>query len=287
MALPPPSQRPWLLEQLGVLVHQHGHARWLHEPLVEDPSLDGEALLNHAGVRELPPGLAHARTGGHHGALAVDVARAFRIQHRMVSDDEQLEALLAELTATYLGFGLLVLRPPTRQREVRGLVLQTKAPTALESEAIAFLVGAQLAARDPSERQLHRMLGTLPAARGALVLEARAYFRGPGKASLGPLLGLGEPTGRLVEMRTGRPVRKTNARYTLPGAVLGAVFGVALGLIGLAAFGATATFALAAPTALAGGILGWCLRGTRCSNCHTALSDGDILCTGCGGLVTD
>ncbi|HJN74152.1 MAG TPA: hypothetical protein QGF58_09495 [Myxococcota bacterium] len=287
MALPPPAQRPWLLEQLAVLLREHGHARWLQAPLVEDDSHDLEDLMRHASVGSLPPELAHAGIGGSMAALCVDVARAFRVQHGLVADDEGLEALLADLTAAYLGFGLQVLRPPLRQREVRGFLLQTKAPTALDTESIAFLVGAQLAARDPSERQLERLLGSLPPRRHRLVLEAMTWFHGEGRASLSALLHDDEPIGRVVQISGGRPVGRVSVSHGVAGVVAGALFGLALGLVGLAALGEARSLLLIPPLALLGGLVGWSLRGGRCSSCRAQIGDQDVLCPGCGGLVTD
>ena len=285
MALPPPAQRPWLLEQLGELLRDHGLSRWLHAPLVEDASLDVAALMRHAGVNALPPELVHAGLGGSVAALCVDVARAFRIQHGLASHDEALEALLADLTACYLGFGLQVLRPPLRQREVRGFLLQTKAPTALDTEAIAFLVAAQLVARDPSERQLRRMLATLPPRRYGLVLESMAWFRGDGRAALGSLLGDDEPAGQVVEISGVRPVTRLPTRHGVTGVIAGGVLGLALGLVGFAAFGEPRSLVLLGPTALLGGLVGWTLRSARCSQCRSGIGDTDVLCPGCGGLV--
>ena len=268
-----------------MLLRGHGESIWVHGPLVEDPTIDRAALMAHAGVRSFPAELAHAGIGGSVAGLCIDVARAWRIERGLALDDARLEALLSDLTACYLGFGLQVLRPPIRQREVRGFLLQTKAPTALDTEALAFVVGAQLVARDPSERQLQRILDGLPTDRLRMVLEAMSWFRTDGKASLDGLLADLDAAGQIVEIKQGRPIHRRASRRTLAGALIGAGFGTAVGLVGLAVSGGAGGFAWALVGAVVGALGGRALKAWRCSQCKSPVGDADVLCPGCGGLV--
>ena len=99
---------------------------------------------------------------------------------------------------------------------------------------------------------------------------AQVHFKWEGEVRL-------EPT-----MRYG-----VSVSHGVAGVVAGALFGLALGLVGLAALGEARSLLLIPPLALLGGLVGWSLRGGRCSSCRAQIGDQDVLCPGCGGLVTD
>ncbi|MCP4806184.1 MAG: hypothetical protein GY913_05300 [Proteobacteria bacterium] len=220
--------------------------------------------------------------------LGHDVAHAWREHHELCVEDTGLDERLTDLSAVYLGFGLQLLVPGRRRREVRGLVLQSRSAPALDVEAVAWLVGAQLAARDPSRRQLERMLSRLPKPRRDLVEQARAHFLGPGRVALSELVFEEEPPGQVVEMSRGvRPVQVVGGNLLVRGAAAGGVLGVALAAVGYAAFAEPRSVFLAPLVALLGGLIGWGITLRSCSNCRTALGREDVLCPGCGGLITE
>lgn len=325
MAPPRPEEQPWLIEQLRMLIERFGAARFLHAPLVEEapghaPDEVLRLLLDHAGLRELDVdvvplelapqvavGLPRRCPRGHGGVwlldagpgqarfavegvaslpeLSHDIAHAWREHHGLCVEDEGLEERLTDLTAVYLGFGLQLLRPGSRRREVRGLVLESRSAPTIDRDAIAWLVGAQLAARDPSRRQLERMLAGV--VDQAAVDAARLHFLGAGRGILAELVHEDEPPGQVVEMPRGaRPVQVVGGNLLIRGVAVGGVIGVAFALVGFAAFAEPRSAFLAPLVSLLGGLVGWGIQLASCSSCGTALGREDVLCPGCGGLIT-
>lgn len=309
---PRPEQQPWLVEQLRLLIEQFGASRFLHAPLVEQPPglapnevLRG--LLDHAGLQdlaldvvplELAPqvrvGLPRRCPRGHGGVwlleadagsarfavegapslpeLCHDIAHAWREHHGLCVEDEGLEERLTDLTAVYLGFGLQLLRPGSRRREVRGLVLESRSAPTLDRHAVAWLVGAQLAARDPSRRQLERMLEGVQ--RRKDVDAARAHFLGPGRVALAELVYEEEPPGQVVELPRGaRPVDVVGGNLLVRGAAVGGLLGLALALVGFAAFAEPRSAFLAPLVALLGGLVGWGIPLSSCSACKGVIAN--------------
>ncbi len=333
MPLPHPDQRPWLLEQLGLLLAEAGRTRFVDAPLLEAmPSSEPEgqirALLGHLGLPELqvelepieldtgglvPGGRMCGRSGrralrlvedqglrlrwGLRGDLPPDTAslcheisHLWRHRRGLSVEDPELEELLTDLTAVYLGFGLACVEGPRERREVvAGLVVESRTPGALGSESLCFLLGAQLAARDLSERQLQRLLGRLPRPQGEDVRAAIRHFRRAGRAQLDELLTpLVDDTGQLVELPEGaRPVQRLGGHLGVAGAAAGVTLGLGLGLMGVAAFDELRSLSLMPLAGMLGGLVGWSIRRSRCSGCGTNLGDQDVLCPGCGGLLTD
>ncbi len=333
MSLPPPEQRPWLLDQLGLLVAEGGLARLVSSPLLEglpstEPEAQIRALLGHLGLAEvrvelepidldtgaLFPEARVCRRGGE-GALWLiedqglrlrwglrasvppepaslchEVSHAWRHRRGLCVEDPRLEELLTDLTAVYLGFGLACVGGQRQRRLAQGgLVLESRPLGALSSESLCFVLGAQLAARDLSDRQLQRLLGPLHREQAQSVREAVAHFRRGGHAQLQGLLSQdADDLGQLVELPEGaRPVARRSGHLGYPGAGAGLVLGLALGLLGVSAFDELRSLALMPLCGMLGGLLGGSMARTRCSGCGTNLGQQDVLCPGCGGLLTD
>lgn len=311
-----------LIEQFGVA--RFVHAPLVEDAPGQAPDEIVRALLQHAALDEVPVELVpmqlapqiqaglprrcprpagagiwllDARDGGARFAvegmpslpeLCHDVAHVWRERHGLCVEDSGLDERLTDLSAVYLGFGLQLLRPGARRRRVQGLVLESRSAPSLDRGAIAWLVGAQLAGRDPSRRQLERMLAGLDEPTRRDVEAARAHFGGVGRMDLADLLFEEPEAGQLVELPQGaRPVKVVGGHLLFRGAAAGAVLGLALALVGFAAFSEPRSLFLAPLVAFLGGLLGWGIQLRSCSGCRTALGREDVLCPGCGGLITD
>ena len=96
--------------------------------------------------------------------LAYEVARAFRDHHDLQDPDAGTEEQLAELTAVYLGFGVLTAnaaanaatRPRTRDRP-----WTTLRPGGLTPQELCFLLAAQVHVRGPARADLRELAGHL------------------------------------------------------------------------------------------------------------------------------
>lgn len=96
--------------------------------------------------------------------LAYEVARAFRDHHDLQDPDPGTEEQLAELTAVYLGFGVLTAnaaanaatRPRTRDRP-----WTTLRPGGLTPQELCFLLAAQVHVRGPARADLRELAGHL------------------------------------------------------------------------------------------------------------------------------
>lgn len=217
------------------------------------------------------------------GALAHQVTHAWRAYHGMSVPDADLEEILTELTAIYLGLGLLTLDDaPTG-----------KPSTSLGSLTLserAFVLGALLASRELPRRQLRALLDTLSTEQSEAIETARQHFRGKGKRALMELVLTREETEEVglmpVPTKGASPVTRVHKSRALQGLIGGFATGVGTTLTGYAGTG-NDQWLIAAPFgAILGFLGGWTLRTSRCSNCSNALGDDDVLCGSCGGLIT-
>ncbi|MED5370744.1 MAG: hypothetical protein VX899_07010 [Myxococcota bacterium] len=221
--------------------------------------------------------------GAEPGALAHQVAHAWRAFHGLNVPDPDMEEILTEITAIYLGLGLLTLADaPTG-----------KPSTSLGSLTLserAFVLGAILASRELPRRQLRQITEALDPAQAQAVEHARQHFRGKGRRALMELLLTPEETeevGLMPALSKGAsPVRRVQKHRGMPGLAIGLAAGLGGALIGFAATGNPQFMILAPFGSIAGGLGGWTLRTSRCSSCGHALGEDDVLCGGCGGLIT-
>ncbi len=217
------------------------------------------------------------------GALAHQVTHAWRAFHGMSVPDADLEEILTELTAIYLGLGLLTLDDaPTG-----------KPSTSLGSLTLserAFVLGALLATRELPRRQLRALLDTLTPEQGQAIEMSRQHFLGKGKRALMELVLTREETEEVgltpMPNKGASPVHRVQKNRALPGLIAGFSVGLGGALIGFAASGNPQLLILAPFGAILGGLGGWTLRSSRCSSCSNALGDDEILCGQCGGLIT-
>lgn len=226
------------------------------------------------------------------GALAHQVAHAWRELQGLVVEDDDLEEMLTDLTGVYLGLGVLLLRGDWRSPDhgTPGVALGVRAPGSLSARDLAYLFGAQLAARETPKRELKRLLAHMPSERLGLVQGAVSHFRSTGRRALAELLETPEETEeRSLEVpfaKGARPVQRVQRNRVWAGLGGGLGLGVAVALIGLAST-ANPQFIILTPFgAILGGLGGWLVRTSRCSNCSHPIQEDEILCGGCGGLIT-
>lgn len=248
------------------------------------------------------------------GVMCHEVAHAFRSHWRLSEDttsDE--EEWLTDLTACYLGFGILAANNSYRCRTAA----LTESTGYLPPQAFAFLLGAQMVAQSLSSEERTRLLKYLEpnqasftkAAVTALLKQRAAIMRRfglqPGSTG-GPMKGLEEilrPLPEYVEpvlpadspeametcrFNAGRPVfavQKSRASvYTAVGFVLGLVAGALItGLSGQP----VAMAVLLVIGSGAGAYYGWHQRYEVCSDraCEAVLEPGMSECPHCGGHI--
>jgi hypothetical protein len=101
------------------------------------------------------------------GTLGHEVAHAYRYHHRLVVPNSSIEEQLTDLTTVYLGFGAFTLESsyqfktghygPTGEQ----LAYEWQTRGYLRPGQLAYLLGAQLAARGAREQLLEQVLGSL------------------------------------------------------------------------------------------------------------------------------
>src|SRR6478736_1750119 len=102
------------------------------------------------------------------GTLGHEVAHAYRDHHRLVVPSRETEEQLTDLTTVYLGFGVFTLASSyqfkTGHYDVQGrrLLYETQGRGYLLPGQLAYLLGAQLAARGVREDLLDAALAPLP-----------------------------------------------------------------------------------------------------------------------------
>lgn len=223
------------------------------------------------------------------GALCHEVARVWRLSRGLSHQDGDLEELLVDLTAVYLGFGLPLLQRAWAQRSapiaVIGQHLSPAAGGYLPPQSVSFLLAAQLRIREGGRREERAVLAQLEANQAALLREGLDYLRGPGKPGLAALVD--EPLLEGFSIETpSRPVERVRSRSGTRGMVVGALVGAAGGLLGLAVFKTPLALALIPLCALLFSTAGWFTNRIWCSGCGGKLSQDDILCGSCGGFIT-
>lgn len=153
---PAPDGRPLQIagvESDGRIRWRHGETLWFidHQPGALTFGCEARAAL--PGDRQLV------------GTVAREVTRAWRRLHALVHPDPSQETKLNDLTTIYLGLGLCTVHAPS--------------PGGLPSSHLAFLLGAQLLAREESCWATRRLLGHLEPARRADVRRAVRGLRRP------------------------------------------------------------------------------------------------------------
>lgn len=296
--LPPPHERPWLLEQLADLLEKAGRERFLRGPLLEpadQPGEEPEALLSwltrHVDPEDPPLALRETED-----AIPTDpepaaqlVASAWRAAANIEEADPDLEALLVDLSAVYLGLGLLLLatplEPPSNVVELGAA--RRKPRGRLSPQARAFLLGAQLVLRDHGPRERARLLGQLPREARDMALAAVDDLSRPGR--LDELREAEAPAmGKLVRLPVpARTVRRVESSQLLVGLGKGLVLGAILGFFSLRIFGPLSAILFFTAGGAVGASMGRNTRAAYCSGCGSTLSDNDAVCPSCDGLVRD
>jgi hypothetical protein len=227
-------------------------------------------------------GVDEARLGdaaGLVGALAHEVAHAYRRHHRLEVDDPATEECLTDLTTVYLGLGVLTTavshRFSAEQAHERGGVTVRTSHSRLGYlgvQAMAFALAAQLVARAASageRRAIAKAMGGVPGD----CLRA-------GLASLAPEQVCSR-LGLVVDRWTFRHAGHDGRRGLVAGAVLGAGPAgllVAQGDVGLAAV-------VLAGVTLVGAAVGRRRRRDRCARCRATVAADSLRCRRCRSLL--
>jgi hypothetical protein len=120
--------------------------------------------------------------------LAHEVARAFRDHHDLHAPDAGTEEQLTELTAVYLGFGVLTANASMRPR-LRDRPWTTQRPGGLTPQELCFLLAAQAHVRGPARADLHELASHLAPDQAAM-FTAAARWLADERTALADELGL-------------------------------------------------------------------------------------------------
>jgi hypothetical protein len=247
------------------------------------------------------------------GVLCHEVAHAFRHEHGLSVVDRDVEERLTDLTAVYLGFGVLLLESslvfetggysPQGER----LAWERRSRGYLSPAELAVLVGAQLVARGLTRRECNAIAAMLSANHEKLLGDACELF-GSDPESLRDSLGvppadehpdatpLEELTRPLPEPQTGDepgdpPVLpgETARRLVSDRGSLLALSGAALPLLAASVSPLEGWILLGA---IAGGatlglVAGKRLRTERCSACRARLDAPGPRCPGCARVLAE
>jgi hypothetical protein len=227
------------------------------------------------------------------GALALEVALAYRAAHGLTRPHRMLEENLAEATAVYLGLGVLVTTGRPRPA----------AEGYLSPQALPFLLAVQARLRRmPRPELLAKVLGANSTGPYREALASLADDAGPDEEPLAVRVGLvprpprsprpeapvdegpaPEPVVMQRALNGNRPVFRVKGTQSVRGGLLGAALGAAAGI----AAGAWAVLGLGLAGLGAGALLGRQRRRDVCADprCRTALGPGARVCPGCGGRV--
>jgi hypothetical protein len=252
------------------------------------------------------------------GTLGHEVAHAYRHHHRLVVPTRETEEQLTDLTTIYLGFGVFTLASSYQFKtghydtQGRRLLYERQARGYLLPGQLAYLLGAQLAARGAREDLLERVLSSLSDNHRTAVKSAVAELGADEHAllqslALPPLSDWPSPRGlqdALAPLPETEVVIRDHARSDLQPtkhekvgfrvagsrAVPGLIIGVALGstmalvaearllfwpwVLGFAAFGAWLGHGRSTPTC-SGCSYRVEVDAARCSHCELTLV-GDI-----------
>jgi hypothetical protein len=174
------EERAWLLDALAELVEVGGAEPLLEARILEPTPRDfpDPFTPDAAGVRTLVERLArHARIDpGAVGvgaapaltpeplvaALCREVSRAWRAVHGAAAEDPAVEERLVDVTAVYLGFGLLTAGDDSGHRHC-GHGCRPGGAGSLPPQATSFLLAAQAKARGMGWLARRRLAGSLAA----------------------------------------------------------------------------------------------------------------------------
>jgi hypothetical protein len=140
------------------------------------------------------------------GVMAHEVAHAYRQRHQLRSADPE-EELLTDLTATYLGFGILAANNSYRFRKSGRIVggssvtsWSTSTAGYLPPQAHTFLLGCQVVARGLDDGDRRVLLDSLEANQSAFLDAAIRHFEDQPAGSLQNRLGLPDDTTGPVQI---------------------------------------------------------------------------------------
>ncbi len=151
---------------------------------VREVGLDGRAsATSHAGAAAWFAGIRNGRCqfgaetdqlgdpGGLVGAMAHEIAHAFRRTYRLEHRDREIEEKLTDVTTIYLGFGVLTTtasaRFMTQHHANLGSSYSHKRQGYLAGEAMAFMLGSQLQVRGYDAETIRWYAKHLPANQAA------------------------------------------------------------------------------------------------------------------------
>ena len=251
------------------------------------------------------------------GTLGHEVAHAYRYHHGLVVPDRATEEQLTDLTTIYLGFGAFTLESSYQFKsghysaEGQRLAYEWQTRGYLRPGQLAFLVGAQLAARGAREDSLAQLLDSLSSNHADCVRKATLQLS-EDREGLLHSLGLPEPAGwpppHTLEQRL-QPLpdaevsihdqpqveRRFVAQEQVGFRILGnrAMLGMALGLsAGFVSASLLELYAAFWPWGLAfgalGGFTGRSLKAWSCSACSHRVPQAARRCNFCSlALVAD
>jgi hypothetical protein len=174
------EEQAWLLDALAELVLAGGAAPLLSARILEPTSEDfpdtftpdaagvrtlAARLARHAGLEGGEPGIAADPGLGPEALVATlcrEVARAWRTARGVTVPDPAVEERLVDVTAVYLGFGLLTTGSDSGHRCCGG-GCGPGARGALPPQATSFLLAAQAKARGMGWLARRRLAGRLAA----------------------------------------------------------------------------------------------------------------------------
>jgi hypothetical protein len=245
------------------------------------------------------------------GVLAREVARAFRAQrelgdgpYRATEDDEEASEEQIDLTAVYLGLGVIA---SYSQRWYRYINIGARAKVALERvtalppETLAFAIAAQAVARGISPEEQDRLAGMLQRDHTGGFRAACAHLTGASLAMLGlppreewpaprePGQPLPESVVEVREPRarpSGRPVFRVAQDAAMSGAASGGVLSLIPTVVAGVLLHSSFVFLFLGVGVVAGVIRGRKRRWDVCSSCAARIPEGVEVCAGCGGVVS-
>jgi len=258
------------------------------------------------------------------GVMSHEVAHAYREFHGLRRvDSSRDEELLTDVTAVYLGFGVLVANNSDRYRTsgwIEGNLSyqawSTQKVGYLTPQAFAYLLALQMVARDLSFGKRHRLLKHMEANQASFVRSAVRSVQEwshelprrlnlpphglgdspvPVEAILQPLPELREPPEEAASVdevptryNAGRPVFRLKEHRMYEWGILSLLGGVVVGSPIAATFEQFWPLLLSVCLAIAFGL--WCERRRRhdvCSDsdCGCVLESDVTACPGCGGTI--
>ncbi len=240
------------------------------------------------------------------GVLAHEVAHAWRDARAVMVDDDELEEQLTDITADFLGYGVLTSNNAFRHRSsggIEGTRTATSDGGYLSPQAHSFLLAAQLAARGNPRAERSAVREALDRTQRA-ALDAALALPELEPSALRKRLAIGEPEQwPEPEPRPHLPVAvvqaldpggddEDEAPQRDPSDVAARVTKSSTLMFGLAVTIASVPLALMiSPLVLAvvpvGFFIGSRLGSVRCSACDMVLKADEARCPQCGRTLTD